>query len=63
MRFQIATQAYRASWREPAGVEREKVWEFMQGIFPPYTKYQASTQRVLPLVMLRPIEPVEIFRS
>ncbi len=29
--FQIATQAFRATWREPAGAEREKVWEFIQG--------------------------------
>jgi deazaflavin-dependent oxidoreductase (nitroreductase family) len=61
--FQIATQAYRATWREPAGAEREKVWEFMQGVFPPYTAYQASTKRQLPLVMMSPIEPVEIFKG
>lgn len=59
--FQIATQAFRASWREPEGVEREKVWDFMVGVFPPYKKYQASTERQIPLVMLSVIEPVEIF--
>lgn len=61
--FQIATQAFRATWREPAGAEREKVWEFMQGVFPPYTAYQASTERQLPLVMMSAIEPVEIFKQ
>jgi deazaflavin-dependent oxidoreductase (nitroreductase family) len=61
--FQIATQAYRASWREPAGAERDKVWEFMQGVFPPYTAYQASTQRRLPLIMMLPIEPIAAFEE
>ena len=63
VRFQIATQAFRATWREPADAEREKVWEFMQGVFPPYTAYQASTKRRLPLVMMSAIEQVEIFKG
>jgi deazaflavin-dependent oxidoreductase (nitroreductase family) len=61
--FQIATQAFRASWREPRGAERAKVWDFMVGVFPPYKSYQASTQREIPLVMLAVIEPLEGFRQ
>jgi deazaflavin-dependent oxidoreductase (nitroreductase family) len=61
--FQIATQAYRATWREPQGAERQKVWDFMEGIFPPYKKYQASTQRQIPLVMMQVIEPAETFKA
>lgn len=61
--FQIATRAYRACWREPEGAERAKVWDFVQGVFPPYTAYQASTERQLPLVMMSPIEPVEFFKA
>lgn len=61
--FQVATQAYRATWREPEiGAERAKVWEFMQGVFPPYTAYQASTKRRLPLVMLAAVEPIDVFK-
>jgi deazaflavin-dependent oxidoreductase (nitroreductase family) len=60
--FQIATQAYRAIWREPAGAERARVWEFMVGVFPPYENYQASTQRQIPLVMMTAIAPTEIFK-
>jgi deazaflavin-dependent oxidoreductase (nitroreductase family) len=63
VQFQIATQAWRATWREPQGAERAKVWDFMQDVFPSYTKYQASTSRILPLVMMSPVEPVEIFRE
>ena len=61
--FQIATQAFRASWREPEGAERQKVWAFMQDCFPFYTTYQASTKRVLPLVMMKVIEPVAVFKE
>jgi len=61
--FQIATQAYRATWREPEGLEREKVWTFMQDCFPFYTKYQASTTRILPLVMMKAIEQIPVFKE
>jgi deazaflavin-dependent oxidoreductase (nitroreductase family) len=60
--FQIATQAFRATLREPGGAERARVWEFMVGVFPPYEKYQASTGREIPLVMLTAIGPVEVFK-
>lgn len=63
LQFQIATQAFRATWREPRGAERSKVWEFMVGVFPPYKSYQASTTREIPLVMMSPIEPVETFKA
>jgi len=61
--FQIATQAFRATWREPVGAEREKVWAFMQDCFPFYTTYQASTKRLLPLVMMKAVEPIPVFKE
>ncbi|MEY2926812.1 MAG: hypothetical protein RL367_1289 [Pseudomonadota bacterium] len=61
--FQIATQAFRGCWREPAGTEREKVWAFMQDGFPFYTTYQQSTERILPLVMMTAVEPVAVFQE
>ncbi len=60
--FQIATQAFRATWREPRGAERTRVWDFMVGVFPPYQTYQASTDREIPLVMLAAVTTVEIFK-
>ena len=63
LEFQIGAQAFRASWREPAGDERDKVWDFMVGVFPPYTSYQASTGRQIPLVMLKALEPIERFKA
>ncbi len=61
--FQVATQAFRGSWREPQGAEREKVWNFFIDCHPFYADYQASTSRVLPLVMITAREPVPVFRE
>jgi deazaflavin-dependent oxidoreductase (nitroreductase family) len=59
--FQIASQAFRATWREPAGAEREKVWAFMVDCFPFYANYQASTSRIIPLVMMKGVEEIPVF--
>ena len=59
--FQIATQAFRASWREPEGAERKKVWDFMVDGFPFYADYQSTTSRQIPLVLLKAIEPIAVF--
>ena len=61
--FQVATQAFRGTWREPQGAERAKVWEFMVSVFPPYRNYQAATKREIPLVMIRADEPIDIFKE
>jgi hypothetical protein len=61
--FQIATQAYNATWREPHGAERTQVWDFMAGVFPPYTSYQASTTREIPLVMMSVTGPTDPFKE
>ncbi len=61
--FQIATQAFRATWREPEGEEREKVWAFFIDCHPFYADYQASTERILPLVMMSAVAPVPVFRE
>jgi deazaflavin-dependent oxidoreductase (nitroreductase family) len=59
--FQIATQAFRASWREPKGAERERIWAFMADCFPFYAVYQTRTTRIIPLVMMKAIEPLPVF--
>lgn len=59
--FQVATQAFRGTWREPEGAEREQVWAFMAKTYPFYTAYQASTSRVLPLVMLKAGDEIPVF--
>jgi deazaflavin-dependent oxidoreductase (nitroreductase family) len=61
--FQVATQAFRASWREPSRAERPRIWSFMEQVFPPYADYQARTEREIPLVMLKALEPIDVFRE
>jgi deazaflavin-dependent oxidoreductase (nitroreductase family) len=60
---QIATQAFRATWREPQDEERHKIWDFMVSVYPPYLTYQRSTTRHIPVVMLEPFSTVEVFRE
>jgi deazaflavin-dependent oxidoreductase (nitroreductase family) len=59
--LQIASEAFRATWREPQGAERKEIWAFMEKIYPPYTDYQKATNRTIPLVMLKPGESIEAF--
>jgi len=61
--FQIATQAFRATWREPEGAERQKVWDFVVDCFPFYGDYQKSTDRQIPLVMMKAVEPIAVFKE
>lgn len=61
--FQVATQAFRGTWREPQGAERDKVWAFMVDVFPSYANYQASTDRQIPLVMMKAVEEIPVFRE
>jgi len=61
--FQIGGQAFRATWREPEGAERDKVWNFMVDCYPFYAGYQASTERRIPLVMMKAVEEIAPFRE
>ncbi|MCV7349344.1 nitroreductase/quinone reductase family protein [Mycobacterium parmense] len=60
---QIATQAFEATWREPEGEERHEVWAYMAHLYPPYITYQRSTSRQIPLVMLTPVRPIDVFTA
>jgi deazaflavin-dependent oxidoreductase (nitroreductase family) len=61
--FQIGTQAFRATWREPDGDEYQKIWDFMVDGFPFYASYQASTSRKIPLVVMKAVEPIPVFKE
>lgn len=61
--FQIATQAFCGTWREPQGAERVRVWDFFIDCHPFYATYQASTERVLPLVMFKADEEIPVFKT
>jgi deazaflavin-dependent oxidoreductase (nitroreductase family) len=59
--FQIATQAFRATWREPEGAEQQKIWDFMVDCYPFYATYQTRTSRDIPLVMMKAVEAIPVF--
>ena len=63
LEVQVATQAFRASWREPADAERQRVWDQMVAIFPPYAEYQRKTERLIPLVMMKPLASIPVFKE
>ena len=50
--------SYDAVWSE-----REKVWKFIVDCHPFYANYQASTERLIPLVMMKAIEAIPVFRE
>jgi deazaflavin-dependent oxidoreductase (nitroreductase family) len=58
---QIATQAFRATWREPEGSERQRIWDQMVAIYPPYAEYQESTDRLIPLIVMKPVAAFPVF--
>ena len=61
--LQIATQAFRGTMREPEGAERAKIWAFMVDCYPFYASYQASTSRVIPLVVMKAKEAIPVFKE
>lgn len=60
--FQVGTEAFRATWSEPEGEERQKIWDYMAACFPFYSDYQKSTDRIIPIVLLQPVESIPVFK-
>ncbi len=57
---QIATQAFATEWSEPQGADRDRIWEVMADLYPPYREYQKGTDRTIPIIVLKPLREVEI---
>jgi deazaflavin-dependent oxidoreductase (nitroreductase family) len=38
---------------EPEGADRDRLWDQMVAIYPPYAEYQAKTERRIPIVRVR----------
>ena len=53
--LQIASKHVRARARIAEGEERERLWQEMVAIYPPYTDYQKNTERTIPVVVLDPV--------
>ena len=54
---QVADRKFRARARTAEGAERDAIWRRMVAIYPPYDHYQARTERVIPVVVLEPLDP------
>ncbi len=61
--FQVGTQAFRGTWREPEGEERKQVWDFIVKCHPFYANYQKSTDRQIPLVMMLAGNEIPVFKE
>ncbi|MGE0386788.1 MAG: nitroreductase/quinone reductase family protein [Gammaproteobacteria bacterium] len=59
--FQVATQAFACTWREPAGEEREELWRWMVRANPIWGTYRKATTREIPLLLLNPLEEIPVF--
>ncbi|MFT4027991.1 MAG: nitroreductase/quinone reductase family protein [Novosphingobium sp.] len=61
--FQVATEAFRGTWRVPEGEEHDRIYAFMTENFPFYADYQASTERKIPLLMITAVERIPVFKE
>ena len=52
---QVGTDKFRARASTVTGPERAKLWQELVEIYPPYTDYQKSTEREIPVVLLERI--------
>jgi deazaflavin-dependent oxidoreductase (nitroreductase family) len=59
VRFQIAEDRFEGSWRIAEGSEREKLWAQMCAYYPPYHDYESLTDRLIPVILLRPEQTIE----
>ena len=52
VKVQVARDVFQARTRIASGAEREKIWQQMASMYPPFTDYQAKTDREIPVVVL-----------
>jgi deazaflavin-dependent oxidoreductase (nitroreductase family) len=57
--IQVGPKKYRGKARTARGAERERLFHMMEGVYPPYTAYQAKTDREIPVVVLEPQAEIE----
>ena len=52
---QVADKKFNALARTATGAERQRLWQVMADVFPPYNEYQTRTTREIPIVVLEPL--------
>lgn len=53
-RLQVGNKKCRAIARTVTGAERQRLWDMMTLVYPPYPQYQKRTTREIPVVVLEP---------
>ena len=59
--FQVATQAFRATWREPQGDELEDAWKYVISSNPLFKTYREISKRQIPIILMAPHEEIPVF--
>lgn len=54
--LQVGAKQLAARARIAEGDERERLWDRMAEIYPPYLDYQKATERAIPVVVLEPVK-------
>ncbi|GAA4406608.1 nitroreductase family deazaflavin-dependent oxidoreductase [Fodinibacter luteus] len=57
---QDGTRSWSAVARELTGDERAAWWERCVAAYPPYAQYQTRTDRLIPVLLLEPVDPAPI---
>jgi deazaflavin-dependent oxidoreductase (nitroreductase family) len=52
VKVKVANDEFSARWREVSGAERTAIWQQMAAMYPPFTDYQAKTDRQIPVIVL-----------
>ena len=55
VKVQILARKFTAKARTASGAERQKFWDMMVAIFPPYSDYKSKAEREIPVVVLDPV--------
>ena len=53
--LQVVNNKFKAVARVAQGEERSRLWETMASYYPLYTRYQAATEREIPVVVFDPV--------
>ena len=50
--LQVGPEIFSANARTADSAEREQLWHYMAGVYPPFLEYQVKTTREIPVVVL-----------
>ena len=53
--LQVGAKRLTARARVVEGEERERIWNQMVEVYPPYVDYKKATERIIPVVVLDPV--------